>query len=78
MSPVLLMNSTPRKDFELSIDEIAKEGARRLLIQALNLEVDDYIERFKTEVDENGQRLVVRNGVSRERKVAMASGSVAV
>jgi len=31
-----------RKDFELSLDEIAREGARRMLIQALNLEVEDY------------------------------------
>ena len=48
------MKSEPRKDFELSIDENAKEGVRRFLIQALNLEVDDDIERFKTEVDESG------------------------
>ena len=65
MSPVLLMNSTPRKDFELSIDEIAKERAQRLLIQALNLEVDNYRERFKSKVDKDGRRLVVRNGLSR-------------
>ena len=78
MSSVLPMKAEPRKTFELSIDEIAKEGARRLLIQALNLEVDDYIERFKSEVDQDGRRLVVRNGVSRERKISMASGTVAV
>ena len=78
MSPVVLMKSEPRKDFELTIDEIAKEGARRLLIEALNLEVEDYIEKFKCEVDEAGRRLVVRNGVSRERAVTMASGTVKV
>ena len=78
MSPVLLMKSEPRKDFELTIDEIAKEGARRLLIQALNLEVEDYIEKFKSEVGDDGRRLVVRNGVSRERAVTMASGTVKV
>ena len=78
MSPVLLMKSAPRKDFELTIDEIAKEGARRMLIQALDLEVADYIERFKTEVDEDGRRLVVRNGKSRERSVTMSSGAVKI
>ena len=78
MSPVLLMKSEPRKDFELSIDEIAKEGARRLLIQALNLEVDEYIEKFKSEVSDSGRRLVVRNGVARARKVTMPSGTVEI
>ena len=41
MSPVLLMKTAPRKDFELTLDEIAKEGARRMLVRALDLEVAD-------------------------------------
>lgn len=67
-----------RKDFELSLDEIAREGARRLLVQALNLEVEDYIEKFKNEVNEKGRRLVVKNGVGKPRSVTMGSGHVAV
>ena len=67
-----------RKDFELSLDEIAREGARRLLVQALNLEVEDYIEKFKDEVNEKGRRLVVKNGVGRPRSVTMGSGHVEV
>ena len=30
-------------DFELSLDEIAREGARRMLMHALNQEVEEYI-----------------------------------
>ncbi len=67
-----------RKDFELSLDEIAREGARRLLVQALNLEVEDYIKKFKDNVDEDGRRLVVKNGVGRPRSVTMGSGHVEV
>jgi putative transposase len=78
MSTFLPMKSEPRKDFELSLDEIAREGARRLLVQALNLEVEDYIQQFTSEVDESGRRLVVRNGVARSRSVTMGSGSVEV
>ena len=59
MSTVLPMRSEPRKDFELSLDEIAREGARRLLVQALNLEVEEYIQQNLNEVDETGKRLVV-------------------
>lgn len=76
MTTVLPMRSAPRKDFELSLDEIAREGARRLLVQALNLEVEDYINRHVEEVDEEGRRLVVRNGVGRTRSVTMGSGAV--
>jgi putative transposase len=68
--------SESRKDFELSLDEIAREGARRLLIQALNLEVEDYIQQNLNEVDERGKRLVVRNGSARSRTITMGSGSV--
>jgi len=70
------MRSAPRKDFELSLDEIAREGARRLLSQALSLEVEDYIQQYSEEVDENGRRLVVRNGVARSRSVTLGSGAV--
>ena len=67
-----------RKDFELSLDEIAREGARRMLIQALNLEVEDYINQNLNEVDDNGHRLVVRNGRAKARNVTMGSGTVAI
>jgi len=78
MTTVIPMNSSPRKDFELTLDEIAREGARRLLVEALNLEVDEYIQQFKTEIDDNGKRLVVRNGYGRPRKVTMSSGAIEV
>lgn len=67
-----------RKDFELSLDEIAREGARRLLVQALNLEVEEYIQQNINEVDDKGRRLVVRNGFSKSRTVTLGSGSVDV
>ena len=67
-----------RQDFELSLDEIAREGARRMLVSALNLEVEEYIQQNKHEVDEDGRRLVVRNGVSRPRTITMGSGSVEI
>lgn len=78
MTKVLPINSNLRKDFELSLDEIAREGARRLLVQALNQEVDEYIQQFVNELDEDGKRLVVRNGLSRARSVTMGSGAVEV
>jgi len=67
-----------RKEFELSLDEIAREGARRLLQHALQLEVEDYIHRHSDELDDKGHRMVVRNGVGRPRTVTVGSGSIEV
>lgn len=65
-----------RKDFELSLDEIAREGARRMLVQALNLEVDEYIKQHENEVDDNGHRMVVRNGKAKARNITTGAGTV--
>src|SRR5713226_7016327 len=46
--------------FEL--DEIARIGARRMLMAALKTGADDYVERHREERDETGRALVVHNG----------------
>lgn len=60
------------------IDEIVREGARRMLAAALQAEVAAYVARFVGEVDENGRRQVVRNGYHAEREVLTAAGAVTV
>jgi transposase-like protein len=60
------------------IDEIVREGARRMLAEALQAEVDTYIAQFAGERDENGRRLVVRNGYHQSREVLTSAGAVAV
>ena len=56
------------------IDELVREGARRMLAEALRAEVDAYIARFADDRDENGHRLVVRNGCHEPREVTTARG----
>ena len=60
------------------IDEIVREGARRMLAEALQAEVDAYIAAFASERDENGRRLVVRNGYHQSREVLTSAGAVQV
>jgi transposase-like protein len=60
------------------IDEIVREGARRMLAEALQAEVDAYIARFAEERDGNGRRLVVRNGYHRPREVLTSAGAIEV
>jgi putative transposase len=62
----------------VTLDELAREGARRMIAAALEAEVGEYIERFAEERDEDGKRLVVRNGRARQRRVTVGSGTVAV
>jgi hypothetical protein len=59
------------------IDEIVREGARRMLAEALQSEVDAYITRFAADRGENGHRLVVRNGSHEAREVLTSAGAVA-
>ena len=65
------------KELALDLDEIGREGARRMLAQALEAEVDDYIARNQ-ERDEHGRAKVVRNGKARLRKVTIGSGTIEV
>jgi len=60
------------------IDDIVREGARRMLAEALQAEVDAYIAQFSAERDERGRRLVVRNGSHRAREVLTSAGAVGV
>jgi putative transposase len=60
------------------LDEIVRDGARQMLAAALRAEVAAYIDAHAGEVDENGHRLVVRNGYHHERQVLTAAGAVAV
>jgi hypothetical protein len=60
------------------IDEILREGARRMLAEALQAEVDAYIAAFTAERDENGHRLVVRNGYHQPREVLTSAGAIEV
>jgi transposase-like protein len=60
------------------LDEIAREGARRMLAAALRAEADAYVDALVDQVDESGHRLVVRNGYAEPRTVICAAGAVEV
>ena len=45
-----------------SLDELAREGARRMILAALELEVEQYVQALRHLRDEQDHALVVRNG----------------
>ena len=62
----------------LDLDEIARQGASRMLAEALEAEVEAYIEAAKDQRDEDGRAVVVRNGHAREREILLGAGKVEV
>jgi putative transposase len=79
-TPMLKIVAEESTSEELSstLDEICREGARRMLAAALELEVDEYLAVFQDEVDDGGRRLVVRNGHARRRMITTVAGAVEV
>ncbi len=67
--------STESKDV---LTEILREGAQTLLVQAIEGEVADWIDRNAGLKDENGHRLVVRNGRLPKRQITTGIGQVEV
>ena len=53
------------EEITLALDELAREGARRMIAAALRAEADEYVARYEEEIDEEGHRVVVRNGRAR-------------
>jgi len=60
------------------LDELVREGARRMLAAALEAEVAAYVDAHVGEVDERGRRLVVRNGHHAPRRLLTGAGAVEV
>lgn len=77
-----VVDDAPRSEAELllgsTLDELAREGARRMLMLALEAEVAAYVERHAGAVDAEGHRQVVRNGHARPRPVTLGCGTVEV
>jgi hypothetical protein len=60
------------------IEEIVRDGARRMLAAALEAGVAAYIAVHADQLDERGRRLVVRNGRAEPRQVLTSAGAVEV
>jgi transposase-like protein len=60
------------------LEGLLREGARRLLEQAIGQEVDEYIGRHSEQKDKEGHRMVIRNGSLPERELVTGLGPVTV
>ena len=62
----------------LTLDELARAGAQRMLKAALEAEVSAYVAAHHGQRDDDGRALVVRNGYASARKVTVGSGTIEV
>lgn len=58
----------------LSLEQIARDGARRALQKAIEQEVAEYLDAHEHRVDDAGHRLVCGTGTSRYGRFSRASG----
>ena len=69
-----------RRQFESvsPLDSLVREGARKMLQEAINAEVDDFIDQHRDRRDIEGRRLVVKNGSLPAREILTGAGPIKV
>ena len=72
------VDAAANAELESTLDELVAEGARHTLAAALEAEVDAYVASLAAERDEDGKRLVVRNGHAVARSLVTGAGPVEV
>ena len=60
------------------LEEIARRGAIQMLQAALFAEADEFVQRFADIVDDDGKRVVVKNGYLPERDIVTGIGPMPV
>lgn len=60
------------------IDQLAQRGAQQIIQQAIEAEVQEFLEQHQGRRDEDGNRLVVRNGHKPSRKIVTGAGALEV
>jgi putative transposase len=74
----VIADEAARSELTMSLDELCREGARRMLAVALEAEIDAYIAACAEARDERGHRLVRRNGHAPARQLVTGAGQVEV
>ena len=74
----ILFEERAKEQDKSFLEQLLQEGARKLLQAAVENEVIDYIQAHQDRCDENGRRLVVRNGHLPQREVVTGIGPVQV
>lgn len=61
-----------------ALDELAREGVRRMILAALEVEAEEYRQRHRDARDPRGHALVFRNGQARPRRLTVGTGTITI
>ncbi len=62
--------------FNTILESVLRSGAHKLLLQALENEVAEYLGKHKQDIDATGHQMVVRNGYHNEREIVTGLGPI--
>lgn len=66
------------EELRTTLDELLQRGALKMLQEALEAEVDDYVRRHREARDDRGRAQVVRNGKAPARQLVTGTGTLEV
>ncbi len=73
------MTRNPEKNsFTSVLDEVVRKGAQKMLETALKLEVEEFCQSHNDKRDEEGRRLITRNGYNQSRNIVTGAGQLAI
>jgi len=78
MSKDNLLELETQDRFEDALTDVLRSGARRLLGRAVEAEVEDFLTKYRDILDNDGRRMIVRNGYHHERDIQTGIGSFPV
>jgi putative transposase len=77
-SKVISLQERAQDEAKSYLDELLREGARKLLYEAIENEVAEYLETHRERQSDRGQRAIVRNGYHPERDLVSGVGPIKV
>ena len=60
------------------LEKLAREGARKMLQQALELEVEEYLQAHTKDAESSGRKTIVRNGYHPSRLIVSGIGPLPI
>jgi len=67
-----------QENFDNALEKVLREGAKKLLVSALEHEIEEYLAAYKHSKDNNGHQYVVRNGYCPEREIVTGIGPLSI
>jgi len=74
----LITESSCEPEVNVTLDELARLGAQRMIKEALLVEVEEYVSRLSDVRDDRGHAQVVRNGYGKARRITVGSGTLEI